>query len=246
MALTIFRNVFGNKQVKTPKSRLLNMDEHYETAMISYAHMAYHSPLKIVDRLEASGAVRVCVYNYERMQAFLAEFDDYAVVSFRGIEEPEEFKTILRFWKKEYNGHRVHAGFVDSINNISKSLIKDLEELDRNKTLIYTGHSMGGALALLLTMHFKPTRICTFGSPKVGGGEEYLEQFKDIEVLRIVGKYDFVSYLPPSLPFISPYEHVGRTIKVGNEKHPYKAHRLSTYMAAIVSYYKRNIRGKNG
>lgn len=230
--LEIVREKYLNKKEDKLEK---DLQQHYDLTLLYFCHIVYYQPYDISRRLKEYGAHKVCVYNYEEMQASLAEFNNFAVVSFRGIEKWDEFKIILKFWKKDFGPIKAHAGFVDSIKKISRSLIKDLEELPRNKRLIFTGHSMGGALALLLSLHYKPTEICTYGTPKVAGGEIFRNHFKDIQVRRIKTERDFVTWLPWFLPGISDYEHIGEEkIIPGKENHPYKSHRIDCYMKALI------------
>lgn len=228
--------IIREKYLEKKENRLArDLRNYYDLTMLYFCHIAYLSPHDISAKLKDYGAHKVCVYNYEEMQASLAEFDDFAVVSFRGIEKWGELKIILRFWKKDFSNIKAHAGFVDSIKKISRSLIKDLEELPRDKRLIFTGHSMGGALAMLLALHFEPTEVCTFGTSKIAGGPEFRKHYDGVKVRRIMTEGDFVGYLPPYLPGISNYEHIGdEKIIVGYPRHPVRSHKIRTYMIALM------------
>lgn len=229
--LEIIREKFLDK-----KQDILTQDllAYYELTLLYFAHIAYYEPYDVSRKLKEYGAEKVCVYNYEETQAFLAEFDDFAVVSFRGIDKWTELKIILRFWKKDFAQVRAHAGFVDCIKRISRSLIKDLEELPRDKRLIFTGHSAGGAMALLLNLHFKATEVCTFAAPKVGGGEEYRKHFEGVRVTRVKTERDFVTWLPPTIPWLSNFEHVGELKIIQGTTHPVETHKTPAYLRALM------------
>lgn len=235
--------IIREKYLKRSQSTKIESDlaNNYDLTMLYFSHVAYNLPYKISTSLKRTGAQKVCVYNYEDTQAFLAEYENFAIVSFRGIENWDDLKIILRFWKKDFGGMVAHAGCIDNIKKVSRSLIKDLEEVPRNKRLIFTGHSMGGALALLLSLHFKPTEICVFGTPKIGAGAEFRAHFEDIPVRRIRTSYDSVHYMPWNIPVLADYEHVGvERIIMGVPMNPWESHKLSTYRQSLLKE-KRNL-----
>ena len=91
----------------------------------------------------------------------------------------------------------VHQGFLDdaeAVWSFARSLLKPGLE-----TRI-TGHSLGGALALIIAMRlhtqgFPVSRIVTFGQPKVTN-EAGVDRFRDLPLLRIVNHDDPVPLLP--------------------------------------------------
>ncbi len=83
--------------------------------------------------------------------------------------------------------------------------------------LFFTGHSLGGALAILTAMraaqepNVKKTVVYTFGSPRTGG-----KTFFDLYPLgdstfRLVDGTDIVPTVPPQL--LGDYHHVGKAIQ---------------------------------
>lgn len=91
----------------------------------------------------------------------------------------------------------VHGGFLDDAHAVwsfARPLLKPGLE-----TRI-TGHSLGGAVALLIGMRlrtegFPVSRIVTFGQPKVTN-EAGVNRFRDLPLLRIVNHDDPVPLLP--------------------------------------------------
>jgi|GEM_PF-980291 triacylglycerol lipase len=143
------------------------------------------------------------VYAFENRssetQACILEYDDVALVGFRGTE-PNQLKdwlTDFRFFKSKYRGHSIHGGFLGSLESLvnvprESRGYRDRQAIDggeieaetfaekiagyaNQKPVLLTGHSLGGALASLAGLYFKEEYglealgIYTFGQPKIGG-----------------------------------------------------------------------------
>jgi hypothetical protein len=109
---------------------------------------------------------------------------DTLVISFRGTE----FSSWAN-WKNNANDKptevnlcegkkiKVHQGFYNSLNSLSDTIISDIESKEnlKNTDLVFTGHSLGGAMATLayifadckLKKEVKSISLITFGSPRV-------------------------------------------------------------------------------
>lgn len=87
----------------------------------------------------------------------------------------------------------VHSGFYVFFKRIWPKIKDTLEALPR--PWIFTGHSLGGALATLAGVLAEPDLVCTFGAPKVGNsGFQRLRNGRD--TWRIVNHIDIVPRLP--------------------------------------------------
>lgn len=214
------------------EKKLLEMPSIYRAAKL--ANLAYMKESVIHEHLVKHGASKIFIYSYEGMLAFMAEFQNYIVVSFRGIGTKDDIKTIFKFWKKECKGVKVHAGFSNSVDKFSRYIINDIETMTEGKEVMYTGHSFGGAMALLLTLNYKPDIICTFGAPKAGGGDNYLRLFEGVEVIRAQTQADFIPILPPNIPLFLEYEHIGRSIMYDTTPQPFEAHTMKTYLRNVA------------
>jgi len=159
-------------------------------------------------------------------QAILVSFSNFIVLAFRGTEADSikdikadtKFKTI----PCETKG-KIHTGFKEAFEDVRKEIQKKLdEEKFKNKPLVITGHSLGGALATIAAKkltHKGGLAACyTFGSPRVGD-EEWIANIKT-PIYRLVNAADCVTMLPPSsetitfLGWISQFiPWVGKTIR---------------------------------
>ncbi len=100
----------------------------------------------------------------------------------------------------EMGGVRVHRGFYQAFECVRPEIEGALREVRNNGYPLYiTGHSLGGALALIATKFLAEDSIgaCyTFGSPRVA-----CSQFGDsikTPVYRLVNAADIVPRLPPA------------------------------------------------
>jgi pimeloyl-ACP methyl ester carboxylesterase len=92
----------------------------------------------------------------------------------------------------------VHSGFARALDWISKDL--DSWLADKLEKVLFTGHSLGAALATLAASKRPPMRLVTFGSPYVGDAE-FAETLRDLSVTRYVNCCDLVTRIPPLLGF---------------------------------------------
>ena len=153
--------------------------------------------------LQSAGFDLVQTFNRGDTQAFLAKRDEdsVAVLAFRGTEVNswQDIKSDLnaRFYKGE-GGAKVHSGFSGAFQHVKDQIRKTLQSME-SYSLYITGHSLGGALAIIASKEFERDNLAacyTFGSPRVGS-EEFGEQIK-APVYRIVNSADGVPHMPPS------------------------------------------------
>jgi hypothetical protein len=139
-----------------------------------------------------------------------------AVLAFRGTDaaDPRDIGTdadiILDAW--EGRG-KVHQGFARALGEVRPDIGRALETLDCR--LLFTGHSLGAALATLMASLRNPASLYTFGSPRVGNAE-FTATLKSVESHRYVDCCDLVTRIPPE--FLG-YEHVGNFCYINHARH---------------------------
>lgn len=108
-----------------------------------------------------------------------------------------------------------------------------------NLSITLTGHSLGGALAILTAYEIAasglnkssagqeeiiPLTVFTFGSPHVGDAV-FKKKFKELHIkaLRVVECHDLVPKTIPRVyfPWMETYEHVGVELQVDHTRSPY-------------------------
>ena len=130
----------------------------------------------------------------------------FAVLCFRGTQQVRDWVTNINAATQpilDPNGKggiigNMHKGFYDAYKSIEESIadcLKGTEDLP----LYITGHSLGGALAVVATWYQSSQRLAacyTFGAPKVG--DDQLQGRFKTPIYRIVNAADPVPFLPPS------------------------------------------------
>jgi triacylglycerol lipase len=178
-------------------------------------------------------------------QAWIGVDDANIVVAFRGTESPatlDGLKDVLltdamnllvvpegRFGhdlSAAGVGARFHKGFVDALATIWDPLATavEAEVKRRDRPVWLTGHSLGGALALLaawlLKRRFVPVHeVCTFGAPMIGNkvaSEAFNREFAG-RVFRYVNGRDPVPKLPTMSLVANEFLHVDAQRLLGRE-----------------------------
>ena len=138
----------------------------------------------------------------------------------------------LHFTLAPYKHARVHKGFLDATLELWPRIEKDLQDrCTPSGTPVYvTGHSLGGAMAVIAGMTFPFARIVTFGAPRVG--QDLQQALGDPTLhVRYVNGNDPVPWIVPSVyPF--RYRHFGDLRKIVDPVHGPSA----LYDHAIVNY----------
>lgn len=142
-------------------------------------------------------------------QAILVGFNDFIVLAFRGTEATsiKDIKADTRAKSVACeSGGKIHAGFNDAFNQVRPEIEQELKkEENRSRPLFITGHSLGGALAVVAAKklsHKAGLAACyTFGSPRVGD-EVWVENIKT-PIYRVVNAADCVTMLPPGAETIT-------------------------------------------
>lgn len=138
-------------------------------------------------------------------EGFLFSDEDQLLVSFRGSVSINDWinnaSVELVPWAAE---GRVHAGFLGAMEAVWAELLPQINERSKGRTVWFTGHSLGGAVALLATMRWrveaqrKADGLYTFGMPKVGDNEfaAAVTKHHGEHAFAFLNDGDFVPWLP--------------------------------------------------
>lgn len=166
-------------------------------------------------------------FKVEHTEFQIGKYKDYIIVAFQGSHGYADWFDNLNFKKLHLNnGIKIHEGFFDQYITILSTLYVELQKFDLKK-IIFTGHSLGGALATLASIFYKndfyyerlEVFCVTFGSPRVGN-RKFAKNFNDyVDVsLRYVNGEDSVTKVPMTwrTPLFG-FKHVATKNKIGQK-----------------------------
>ena len=168
--------------------------------------------------LEVSGFELIDTIDIGETQGFACKCistseSPYAVIAFRGTEKKiSDWLTDFKAVPTSIDKGKVHTGFYQAFNTVKDphgitvrdkvvQIMQKPEVRDDNGDplpLFITGHSLGGALALLATNTLAPDiegACYTFGGPRIAN-YEYFDKLKT-PVYRVVNSSDIVPRVPP-------------------------------------------------
>lgn len=171
------------------------------------------------DRILAGVGLRErCFFDRRATQAALVEprgeaTPRVAALVFRGTDGLEDWRANLTLLPaKGPNGGAVHGGFKSALDDVWDDVDEALDGLEG--PVFYTGHSLGGALAMLAAARRPPLAVYTFGAPRVGNAR-FSETLAGVPCYRVVNRRDRTPTQPPDVGL--RYRHAGelRALSVG-------------------------------
>ena len=180
---------------------------------------------------------------------YILQSSENNIIVFRGTQEPEEWIANINAEQRNYQEDKpslgkVHQGFSSLYSkHLSQPLRKAIAQLDPNIPCYITGHSLGGAMAILaafdLAYDFSQFRqkiqMYSYASPRVGD-PNFAKSFNDLvpNSYRIVNYADSTWLLPPTQFNRTIYFHVGQAWSFVNQTGDLNPnHQLAAYQAAI-------------
>jgi triacylglycerol lipase len=184
------------------------------------AHLAYKEAEAIGKELQEWDMKLVQFFDRQNTQAYLAKNDQTCILVFRGTQPNK-----IRDWLYDLDSRfvsppmgmvgRVHAGFLHALNAVWPEVWATLQKERGTRSLWITGHSLGGALAVLATARLRFSKaqpingLYTYGQPRVGDPEfcTCFNQGFGKSTFRFVNYHDIV----PRVPLRNMgYEHQGK------------------------------------
>lgn len=143
---------------------------------------------------------------------FVASNKELLVLAFRGSASHRNWLTNSRIARKDH----AHAGFAEAEEKSWDLAISRLMADPGSRRILVTGHSLGGALALLSARRIGRgvARLVTYGQPRAVdevAAAECQEKFGD-RYLRVIQDKDVVPRIPA---FTGGYRHCGGAVRVG-------------------------------
>jgi len=214
----------GNNFVTSPQ------DSHHLLVATELAAAAYFDKDKAhafcrslfeVPRLDWDEQATVC------SQALLAADGPNIYLAFRGTESASDIMIDLVFGLTRHGAGHVHEGFLSATNACFEAVYVKLQRLGYGGagiTLHVSGHSLGGAVAMLfvhmLSLRGAPVEnvnLYTFGQPRCGN-RAFIAEFDSfgIPYWRFSNLGDLVPLAPPPL-LKHTWSHSGREIVLSDK-----------------------------
>jgi triacylglycerol lipase len=213
-----------------------------EAAFLAYAEPPFAKP-----RFQDAGLPEVEFFSGESTQCYVARNDNFVIVAFRGSELREregtnshDIRYIVADWRidlmtdlvRSGQGGSVHKGFKEALDEVwtHKRLKPYLDEASnrdgRKRSVWFTGHSLGAALATLAAAQYDDVAgLYAFGSPRVGD-RAFANCFR-VNSYRFVNNDDVVTKVPllsyhrdgifAELLSFGLYRHVGNLKYIDSE-----------------------------
>ena len=203
------------------ESASINFTEIQKQAI--FANAAYQPEGKIRTLVESGNYTLTLYHTIPDIQIsfFLAtnELTKTQVISVRGTSNIENamIDISLKLMVDKNEGVRLHEGFSFAAKQVYAEL-KPLLKPDYKINV--TGHSLGGAIALILAMYldayqFNIEQVITFGQPKVTNISG-ANKIQHINVIRVVTPSDLVPLVPLFDPLdisnLDVYWHAGKEV----------------------------------
>jgi triacylglycerol lipase len=204
---------------------------------------AYYDEAAAAPKFLETLGLEAKLISVDNTQVYVAQGEKSIVVAFRGSQSPDSIDGLKDWLLTNANdllilpegrigtdfvaagvGARFHRGFLEALADIWDPLFAavDAAMKAKERPLWVTGHSLGGALALLaawrLQRSFIPVqKVYTFGSPMIGNAaaaEAFKSEFTD-KIFRYVDEEDLVPLLPAFSLVANPYGHCLSEVALG-------------------------------
>jgi triacylglycerol lipase len=218
-------------------------DKQNALTLLAASELAYLPPDKGVEKFKSDLGLDANFFSVGNTQAYLATDADNVVVAYRGTESPLTLDGVKDWLLTDANnflivpegrigtdfaaagvGARFHRGFMTALADIWDPKFQAVQAAlkEKKRPLWLTGHSLGGAIAVLAAWRLerqfvKVHQIVTFGGPMVGNDacvKAFDKQFKD-RIYRFVNFEDLVPRLPTVSLIDNSYGHCLTEVLVG-------------------------------
>ncbi|MDR3427841.1 lipase family protein [Silvimonas sp.] len=170
----------------------------------------------------------------------IEEKPDCIVIAFRGTSSIRNWITDAQFERTTLIAvnttvSKIHKGFERAFNSIFEELLTALggcsaDKMPNQKPLCITGHSLGGALAILAALELwrngcQIAQVYTFGQPRLGNADfkDRYDHVLGYRTFRLVFQEDIVPRIPHLPAWHDPYRHVGIEVFIPSIAIPHSA-----------------------
>ncbi|VDM96111.1 unnamed protein product [Thelazia callipaeda] len=210
-------------------------DPEFARFAFEHAAAAYsYNPLKCVRKYDGTYILRQanisCDYFHDKCLYYISVSPTFVVVAFRGTNSKfqltaEILASLTTPKTKFIGGGSVQRYFNSAFKSAWKDMklsLKKLLKTNKTRPVLFTGHSLGGALAALASTEFaylyfmkkqRPVdiRLVTFGEPRVGDRNfAFVHDTLVPQSFRLVHGGDLISHLPNCLVNLRTFKCISR------------------------------------
>ncbi len=188
-----------------------------ENYMINLSHKSW---VNAQDQVISPEFFNASLFKTGNVEGFCGEKNSILYISFQGTYGKADILSDLNFKKTNIgNKIKVHTGFYKQYKEIEGWIFE--KTINANK-IIFSGQSLGGALAVLSAYHIKQSNpkkcvsCITFACPKVGNSK-FVESFHNL--LIEIKQYKYLKDPVPMIPFsILGFRYLTKQIVFGKKK----------------------------
>jgi triacylglycerol lipase len=150
---------------------------------------------------------------------------DATIIAFAGTD-PLSIQDWIIDFTAAHSPDDLHQGFKNSVDAVWGKISPVIQQrANAEKKLFFTGHSLGGALAIIAAeramreLGSQATAVYTFGGPRVGGLEFFNRYGSSLgdSTFRLVHGSDLVAAVPPTIR--GDFLHVGHCVHISSGDH---------------------------
>ena len=178
--------------------------------------LAYLPPVDAEIEFTSLGFKNVTPIVAGSMIGYVLSVEDVMVIAFRGTDTEEVSDWLANLSRSEFQTEEgpMHKGFRNAYYSLKPQIQTIIGSLGPPKHLWVTGHSLGGALALVCSYdlceieRFSLDGVITFGQPRVARGNlvKHLDTLLANRYVHFVNNDDMVPRIPPS------FDHCGELV----------------------------------
>lgn len=176
------------------------------------------------DSTVATKAVDVAISIREVFFGYALTSDTHHIIALRGTQTNNEWinnasSRQVNFRTREPQYGRVHRGFQTAYEKVITQIRRAVQQLNPALPLYVTGHSLGGAVAIMTAANLTfdnsvprgRTHVYTYGSPRVGD-PTFARFYNGLlpNTFRVVNLADTVPITPPESFRGATFQHVGQ------------------------------------
>lgn len=182
-----------------------NPDWPVAEVLASMSEAAYSTEVEAKAVFGKAGFAEAATFADGNTVCYVVSAGDVAVVVFRGTDDTQDWFTNLNRFSRDTPHGQIHRGFYDAYQPLKRKIAALLRERDPGHVWI-TGHSLGGALAVVCAYDLVENQklgvsgVVTFGQPMVARRPlaEHLDELLLGRYVRFVNEADTVPKVPVS------------------------------------------------